>query len=131
MTSKTIIAWAGFLGLTAVAFGALGAHALKSILEPESLKAFETGVRYQTIHALGLLVVGLNTEKIKFSSAIAWTWLLGVLFFSGSILLLSTSTATGFQVSFLGPVTPIGGLLLITGWLLILISALNKKNQTE
>ena len=87
-------------------------------------KAFETGVRYQAWHAIALLIIGLSGTHLKYQRSIAWTWIFGTLLFSGSIYLLSTSQMTGLQVSFLGPVTPVGGLLFMAGWVLLLLSAL-------
>ncbi len=127
MKAKTIIAWAAAFGALAVILGALGAHALKARLEPESLKSFETAVRYQAWHALALLIIGLSTYPIKQIKAIVVFWIIGVFLFSGSIYLLSTSAITNFDLRFFGPVTPIGGLFLIAGWLLLFTSAIRSK----
>ncbi len=123
MKTKTIMGFAAAFGFMAIAFGAMGAHALKAHLDAEGLKAFETGVRYQAWHAIALLAISLSGASIKYQNAIAWTWILGTFLFSGSIYLLSTSEISGLQVSFLGPTTPIGGLLFMSGWLLLLLSA--------
>lgn len=128
MNSKWIV-WAAVLGATAIMLGAFGAHGLKKILTPEQLVTFEVGVRYQMYHALFLLGAG----AVNFLSNAAKKWILlltlfGVLFFSGSIYLLSTGLASGFS-KWLGPVTPIGGLMLISAWLILLFQALKPKAE--
>ena len=123
MTIDKFIKIAIFFAVTAVALGALGAHALKDILSESQLHSFETGVRYQLFHAITLLILALNTEKFNHhlnkSLKLMTT---GICFFSFSIYLLSIQDAIGISLSFLGPITPIGGLLLICAWLILLFS---------
>lgn len=108
---------AALLGLVGVVLGALGSHALKARLAPEALESFEVGVRYQMLHALLLLAIeALPIINERFKRIIARLVLSGVLTFSGSIYLLSTRAVSGLDLSFLGPVTPVGGLLLIAAW---------------
>lgn len=127
---RKIIATAAFLGLTAIVLGAFGAHALKNYLTPEQLISFETGVKYQMYHALFLLFLGLSavflTDKTK--KLMYWLVVLGVTFFSGSIYLLTTKNVTGIDFIFLGPITPIGGTLLISAWGILFVKVLNKKS---
>jgi len=127
---RKIIATATFLGLTAIILGAFGAHALKNYLSPEQLISFETGVKYQMYHALFLLFLGLSgvflTDKTK--KLLYWLVVFGVAFFSGSIYLLTTKNVTGIDFKFLGPITPIGGTLLITAWSILFVKILNKKS---
>ncbi len=116
-----------FLGLTAIILGAFGAHALKVKLSIDQLSSFETGVKYQMYHALFLLMLSFSniSEKVKktvFSLVVA-----GVIIFSGSIYMLSTRPISGLELSFLGPITPIGGLLLIVAWSLLFIYFIKKK----
>ena len=127
---KKIIAVAAFMGAVAIILGAFGAHGLKEILSESQLLTFETGVKYQMYHALFLLFVG-TTGLLSETSKKKKLWLtgLGVLFFSGSIYLLSTATATGLEVKFLGPVTPIGGMLLIAAWILLFAKSFSKKTD--
>ncbi len=129
MKAKNIIAWAAAFGAIAVILGAMGAHALKAKLEPESLKSFETAVRYQAWHAIALLALGLSSYPLKQLKAIVLCWIIGIFLFSGSIYLLSTSLITGFELRFLGPVTPIGGLFFIAGWCLLFVSAIRSTSQ--
>ncbi|MDG1571283.1 DUF423 domain-containing protein [Robiginitalea sp. M366] len=104
-------------GFTGVLLGAFGAHRLKGKLSEERLQSFETGVRYQLLHALLLLMLSFN---LSFTAPVE-TWLvrllvLGVLLFSGSIYGLVFSGHQGRKWKFLGPVTPVGGLLLLAAW---------------
>jgi len=100
----------------AVGLGAFGAHGLRGILSPEDLVIFETGVRYQMYHALALLgvawaVTQWETVLLEWSG---WLFVLGILVFSGSLYIL---VLTGQR--WLGAVTPLGGLALILGWVLL------------
>ncbi|WP_435134057.1 DUF423 domain-containing protein [Formosa sp. A9] len=122
MNANYIVATAALLGMLAVIFGAFGAHALKKIATPEQIKSFETGVKYQMYHAIVLLILGLNSSFI--SATIYWCFVTGILLFSFSIYGLVLSDAKGKKLKFLGPITPIGGLFLIVGWLLLLIKVL-------
>ncbi|MDX1754058.1 MAG: DUF423 domain-containing protein [Salinimicrobium sediminis] len=118
-----ILIMGGAYGALAVIFGAFGAHALKKVLDVEQLKSFETGVKYQMYHALLLILVGILFPFTGFSqNLMGWFLLLGVFFFSFSIYGLVLSSAKGRKMSFLGPVTPLGGLLLVMGWILFAIN---------
>ena len=124
---RTILIAATLYGLTAVILGAFGAHGLKGKLSPDLLASFETGVRYQLIHAVLLLVIALWARTAP-SPLLSWSAALvagGVVLFSGSIYVLATRTLTGWEwAKALGPVTPLGGLLMIIGWLLLVVWAL-------
>ena len=127
---KKLVATAAILGMIAIILGAFGAHALKKVLSIEQLATFETGVRYQMYHALFLLFIGLLdnvTEKTK--KTIFFLVVFGVILFSGSIYLLATNDLTAFDFKSIGFLTPIGGLLLIMAWGVLLASSLNKKAQ--
>ena len=125
---KKILLAAAFLGITAIILGAFGAHALKKVLSEAQLQSFEVGVRYQMYHALFLLFVGTFAflgEKER--SIIFYLTIVGVLFFSGSIYLLATNTITNLKTKFLGPITPIGGLFLVSAWVYLFYAVLSKK----
>ncbi|XMO87278.1 DUF423 domain-containing protein [Algibacter sp. AS12] len=122
MTQHIILATGAIFGMLSVIFGAFGAHALKKILSSEQLQSFEVGVKYQMYHAIVLLALGLNPEYT--TSAIHVCFTLGIILFSFSIYGLILSEAKGKKMRFLGPITPIGGLLLVTGWLLLLLNVL-------
>lgn len=114
---RKITSIAALMGMTAIILGAFGAHALKKYLSVEQLGSFETGVKYQMYHALFLLFLGLNSfiaEKAK--KTIFQLVIFGVIFFSGSIYLLTTKAISGIDFKFIGVVTPIGGALLIAAW---------------
>lgn len=125
---RKIITTAAFLGMTAIILGAFGAHALKKVLNLNQLNTFETGVKYQMYHALFLLFVGLSqTIAEKTKKIIFYFIVVGVFFFSGSIYLLATNNLTAFDFRKIGFITPIGGLLLIVGWIWLFIDFYKKK----
>lgn len=127
MKPKFIIITAGLLGAVAVITGALGAHALKALLDPNSLDSYLTATRYQMYHAIMLLAVAANWRNLhpKWAKISVILTLMGTLLFSGSIYLLSTRSISGLDgLSFLGPITPIGGILLIIGWILVVYAAI-------
>jgi len=121
MTQHIIIATGAFFGMLSVIFGAFGAHALKKILSTDQLHSFEVGVKYQMYHAIVLLALGVSSYTI--TSAIYWCFTVGIVLFSFSIYGLVLSDAKGKKLRFLGPITPIGGLFLVTAWLLLCINA--------
>ena len=126
---KKILSTAGFFGMTAIILGAFGAHALKKVLSIEQLATFETGVKYQMYHALFLLFLGLNTNlNDKTKKTILALTISGVTLFSGSIYLLATDSLTNFNFKIIGFVTPIGGLLLILAWSILMMHFLKKKS---
>ncbi|TQO38705.1 uncharacterized membrane protein YgdD (TMEM256/DUF423 family) [Arenibacter algicola] len=110
-------------GLLAVVFGAFAAHALKKTLNEQQLKSFETGVKYQMYHAILLLVLGFNLNlETALERYMIYSFIIGIFLFSFSIYGLSISAAKGKKIGFLGPITPLGGLLLVIGWALLLYS---------
>ncbi|WP_430399886.1 DUF423 domain-containing protein [Flavobacterium sp.] len=114
---KKLILVGALLGVITIVLGAFGAHALKKVLTESQLSTFEVGVKYQMYHALFLLfIANLNFITQKEKTIIMCLVLVGVILFSGSIFLLSTSTVTKIKTSFLGPLTPVGGLFLIASW---------------
>ena len=116
MDKKILLIGLAF-GIISVILGAFGAHALKKVLSVEQLSSFEVGVRYLMYHALFLLFVGTTTMLLpEQKSIILYLTLFGIILFSGSIFLLSSSGVTGINFKFLGPLTPLGGLLLIASW---------------
>ncbi len=120
MKTFTLIAGAAY-GLLSVILGAFGAHALKKVISADKLVSFETGVRYQMYAALFLLIVGYI---LKFDTSVEkWISILmvaGVFLFSVSIYVLSFSEVSTMSFKFLGPVTPLGGLLMIISWALLI-----------
>lgn len=131
--SKKVITTAALLGMIAIILGAFGAHALKKVLSTEELVTFETGVRYQMYHALFLLFIGLSTTlSEKSQKIIYYLTVSGVLMFSGSIYFLATNSLTSFDFKKIGFITPIGGVLLISAWVVLLFAFLkNNKKELE
>ncbi|MBC6698333.1 DUF423 domain-containing protein [Hymenobacter puniceus] len=122
MTAKLILQLAALLGGLGVAIGAFGAHGLRAMLEASGrFDTFETAVRYQFYHTLALLAVGVLLHarpELRLLGTAAWLWTGGVVVFSGSLYLLCFTGITK-----LGAVAPIGGLLLIAGWIALLLAA--------
>ncbi len=111
---------AAVLGFLGVALGAFGAHALKERMTTEALARFETAVRYQFYHAFALLAVSLLSRvwpELNFAPA-GWAFLSGVVVFSGTLYLIDL---TGIRM--FGAVTPVGGVLLLAGWVMLLWEA--------
>jgi len=105
-----ILLISAIFGALAVVAGAFGAHALAERIPSTSLEVWKTAVLYQFIHVLAILSLKAHVRTILY-------WFSGILLFSGSLYVLSTSGLHSVNLSWLGPVTPIGGLLFILGWL--------------
>ena len=113
-TARLFLLLGGLAALLAVALGAFGAHGLKARIAPELLSVYKTGVEYHFYHALGLIVVGLTALRLPESGplkASGWAMLAGIVLFSGSLYLLAL---TG--LSWLGAITPLGGLAFLAAW---------------
>ena len=114
----------------AVALGAFGAHGLKKVVDEQSVEVFKTGVQYQFYHSLALILTGIlsihfSSKEIKFSGTL-FIW--GIILFSGSLYAITAFKAMGSEVpKFIGPVTPLGGLLFIAGWICLLIAVIKRK----
>ncbi len=119
MTLKIIFLFAAFAGALGVVLGAFGAHALRGSIEPRLMETFQTAVQYQLIHALALLLVSLTIgwlgQSLSFVIS-AYAFMAGIILFSGSLYGLVLT-----DIRWLGPVTPLGGLCLIIGWLALLV----------
>jgi uncharacterized membrane protein YgdD (TMEM256/DUF423 family) len=109
---------AAALGLTGVALGAFGAHALKTRLSPEHLETYRTGVLYHLIHAVALLALGRSSERLRAPAITAALFAGGVVIFSGSLYVLAVTGVRAW-----GAVTPFGGLALLGGWSTLLFPA--------
>ncbi len=110
-----------FFGFLAIILGAFGAHALKERFTSEQLASFETGVKYQMYHAILLLVLSFNLNfNTGLEQFVIICFIVGTFLFSFSIYGLCLTGAFGNKWKFLGPVTPLGGLLLATGWFLLI-----------
>jgi uncharacterized membrane protein YgdD (TMEM256/DUF423 family) len=130
MQKSTVLIGAIFI-VVAIILGAFGAHALKAVLSEEKLLSFETGVRYQLIQGVSLLVIGLNSKTLGFElKLIERLLVIGTILFSISIYLLAMADLIGVSMKWLGPVTPIGGSLMIIGWFVFIYRlVLQKQNH--
>lgn len=118
-------------GMAAVIFGAFGAHFLKRVLSPDHLQLFETGIRYQFYHTFAILVTALlcRYSNRKWTTVAGWLFLAGIFFFSGSLYLLALVQFLELEPiqRILGPLTPLGGLLFIGGWLALMRASIDYK----
>lgn len=118
------------LALVGVVIGSFAAHGLKPLLSLKEVNNFETGVKYQFYHAFALIVLGLLSAPFpkgeRFFKIAGFLFFIGILLFSGSLYLLSTQSIFNISIPFLGPITPVGGLFLIFGWLFTALGVLKK-----
>jgi len=125
--NKKILITASLFGAVAVVLGAFGAHGLKNLISADALTIWAKGVEYQFYHTFALLFLSQLKES-KWTNMAYRFFSFGILFFSGSLYLLATRSVTEISfVNFIGPITPIGGLLFIIGWIMLLLSALKTK----
>jgi uncharacterized membrane protein YgdD (TMEM256/DUF423 family) len=119
--NQIALIFGAIFGLLAIIFGAFGAHLLKKKLTQEQLQSFETGVKYQMYHAIILLVLGFNfKDNSSLNTSIFYAFIIGIILFSFSIYGLVISSSKNKKIKILGPITPLGGLFLVLGWLLLL-----------
>jgi uncharacterized membrane protein YgdD (TMEM256/DUF423 family) len=107
-----------FFAALGVAAGAFGAHGLKSILAPDMLAVYETAVRYQMYHSIGLIIVGILAKKVNARARLTgWCFIVGIFLFSGSLYALTLT-----DIRWFGAITPLGGIAFIAGWLFLAFS---------
>lgn len=114
---------AGTIGAIGVIFGAFGAHFLKSRLDVSNLETIKTGVLYLFIHTLTILFVCVRSKQHPGSRQLRMAgiaFVIGILMFSGSLFIIGTASLTGFPVSAIGFITPLGGLSFILGWIFLI-----------
>lgn len=126
--NKTFISAAAIFGAVAVALGAFAAHKLKEIFPADALLVFETAVRYQFYHVFALLAVGLLYKDFggKALQLAGNLFIGGILLFSGSLYVLAYAKYANMGLGAFGAITPLGGVLFIAGWLLLLMAMLRK-----
>lgn len=129
--NKTFLAIGSLLGSVAVALGAFGAHGLKKIVTEDAVQVFQTGVHYQVIHALALLITGILGEKFpgRYCKIAGNLFIAGIILFSGSLYLLTffkASNITGMEK--IGFITPAGGVCFIAGWIFLFLTVVTKKS---
>ncbi|MDX1769349.1 MAG: DUF423 domain-containing protein [Arenibacter troitsensis] len=126
--NKTIFGTGIFFGLTAVLLGAFGAHGLEKMVDAKAIETFETGVRYQMYHALFLLILGGSNILVNERKKLVYYFIVvGMVCFSFSIYLLAINELTSFDFKKLALLTPLGGVLLVAGWILLGIRVLKQK----
>ena len=127
---KGFIKAAAVLGLLSVALGAFAAHALKQLFAENAVNIFETGVRYQFYHVFALLAAGVLYKEFP-NKFIKWSgmfFIAGIILFSGSLYLLAYIKGTATQgYQWIGPVTPLGGLLFLLGWTFLFMGCFKKQ----
>ncbi|MFC4210312.1 DUF423 domain-containing protein [Pedobacter lithocola] len=127
--NKRIILTASFFGAVAVLLGAFGSHGLKSLVDAPSLEIWQKGVNYQFYHTLALLYLSTFARyRNKLINLAYFCFTFGIVLFSGSLYLLATRSILniGF-VDVIGPITPIGGLLFVLGWIMLFFAAVKDK----
>ena len=127
--NKRIIITASLFGILAVILGAFGAHGLRGKIDANELQTWETAVQYHFYHVLALLFLSTFSRfKCRLINLSYWSFCLGIILFSGSLYVLAAKDILGItQTSFIGPVTPIGGLFFIIGWTTLLLAAIRNK----
>lgn len=128
--NKKIVLIAITLAALAIVLGAFGAHGLKDLVSAEKVASFETGVKYQMYAALSLMLVAFNDDK--FSASPTWFYRLlitGALLFSCSIYLLSLQEVIDVKLKFLGPITPLAGLIMICAWVALFVNLLSNSKK--
>lgn len=127
MNKKLLVAGA-ILGILGIVLGAFAAHGLEKLVEEDAIKSFETGVRYQMYHAFLLLILGSTSfVTVKSKKYIFYLVLFGLICFSGSIYGLATNELSSFDFKTIAMITPIGGLLLIVAWIVMLIGIIRRQ----
>ena len=126
--NKTLLITGAILGVLGIILGAFAAHGLEKLVDADAIKSFETGVRYQLYHAFFLLILGSTSFlSLKAKKTIFYLVLFGVIFFSFSIYGLATNSLSSFDFKTIAFITPLGGLLLIAAWMVMLIGIIRNK----
>jgi uncharacterized membrane protein YgdD (TMEM256/DUF423 family) len=126
--NKRIVLTASIFGMLAVILGAFGAHSLKGSIGEYGVSIWTKGVEYQFYHVFALLFLALYQDQQKLTKFAYCFFSIGIIFFSGSLYLLATREIHHLKLAdYVGPVTPLGGLFLILGWFMLILSALKSK----
>lgn len=120
--NTTILIIGAIFGALSVILGAFGGHAFKKFMNDKQLKNYETGIKYQMYHAILLVIIGFNANLFNNINSLLILFSLGIIFFSFSIYGLTITSALNKKWRFLGPITPIGGLLLVAGWISMILN---------
>lgn len=127
--NKQIVITGALFGMVAVTTGAFGAHGLKALIPADQLQIWHTAVEYQFYHTFAILFLStFGRYKNKLIATSYWLFTIGIVFFSGSLYLLSCRSVLGWDwLIWMGPITPIGGLLFIGGWLSMVLAAIRNR----
>jgi uncharacterized membrane protein YgdD (TMEM256/DUF423 family) len=129
-SSRFHVLWGLFFACLGVIIGAFAAHGLKPLLSLKEINNFETGVKYQFYHAIALIILGLLgahfPRQERLFKLAGFCFFIGIFLFSGSLYLLSTQSIFNITIPLLGPITPLGGLLLIFGWIFTALGVFKK-----
>ncbi len=128
--NKQIIVTAAVFGLLAVVFGAFGAHKLKELISVSAVAIWQKGVEYQFYHTFALLFLAtIGKTESKFTKLAFYSFSVGIVLFSGSLYVLAASALCFKDIAkFIGPITPVGGLFFILGWLFLILASKNTAN---
>jgi len=135
--NKSLYLRMGFILLAlAVLLGAFGAHGLKSLVGDQQISTFNTGIRYHFYHAIGIVMLQFIPSGLRYVNRVKWAarfFLIGIILFSGSLYFLSTADAIGLGAlkKIAGPITPLGGLFFVGGWILALLSIKSINNRVK
>ncbi|WP_179375229.1 DUF423 domain-containing protein [Winogradskyella wichelsiae] len=126
--NKKLLVTGSIFGILGIILGAFAAHGLQKLVGVDAIQTFETGVRYQLYHAFFLLIIGSTSMvSLKMKKIIFYFILFGVICFSGSIYGLATNVLSAFNFKTIALITPLGGLFLIIGWVLLLVGIITNK----
>lgn len=126
---KGFLKTAAIIGALSVALGAFAAHGLKKIYSPDNLQVFETAVRYQFYHVFALLAAGVLYPSFP-GRLITWAgrlFISGIILFSGSLYVLCYVKHSEMPLTWIGAITPLGGVCFIAGWLMLFLAVLKKR----
>jgi uncharacterized membrane protein YgdD (TMEM256/DUF423 family) len=129
MKNKDFLTTATILAALAVALGAFGAHGLKQLVTPDKIEVFKTGVQYQFYHAIAIALTVIISQYMddKWLRHSAWLFLMGIVFFSGSLYILTYFAAANIEgVKWVGAITPLGGVCFLLGWGFLTMVTLKK-----
>ena len=130
---KKLLRTGSTLGMLAVLIGAMGAHSLEGLLSSEGMETFETGVRYHFYHTFAILIctvlIHFGKKSLLWYAGLAFA--IGIGLFSGSLYLLSFRETIALPTQWLGPITPVGGLFFVAGWMLLFASSFQKPEKVK